>query len=167
MGVAVINLTLGISLAWILTRYTFIGSRIWDWVLILPLSIPSYVLAYTYTYLLKRGGTLEHLWQTLAGPEASFFSPFSFAGAVLVLALNTFPFVYLLARSAFKNFNVSLKKWPDNRSQSRDDVLPGLAAAHPPIVDRSLFLAILYVASDFGAVSLLRFQPLPMPCTSK
>ena len=159
LGVAVINLTLGVSLAWILTRYTFVGSKIWDWLLILPLSIPSYVLAYTYTYLLKRGGTLEQVWQTIAGPEAVFFSPFSFAGAVLVLALNTFPFVYLLTRSAFKNFNVSFEEVA--RTTGADRVTTFFRVSLPlirPSLIAGLFLAILYVASDFGAVSLLRFQ---------
>ena len=159
LGVAVINLILGVSLAWILTRYTFVGSRMWDWLLILPLSIPSYVLAYTYTYLLKRGGTLEQLWQTIAGPEAVFFSPFSFAGAVLVLALNTFPFVYLLARSALKNFNVSFEEVA--RTTGADRVTTFFRVSLPlirPSLIAGLFLAILYVASDFGAVSLLRFQ---------
>ena len=159
LGVAIVDLTLGVSLAWILTRYTFVGSGTWDWLLILPLSIPFYVLAYTYTYLLKRGGMLEHVWQTIAGPEAPFFSPFSFAGAVFVLALNTFPFVYLLARSALRNFNVSFEEVA--RTTGADRVTTFFRVSLPlirPSLIAGLFLAILYVASDFGAVSLLRFQ---------
>ena len=159
IGVAVIDLILGVSLAWIVTRYRFPGSRTWDWLLILPLSIPSYVLASTYTYLLKRGGTLEHIWQSMAGPDAVLFSPFSFMGAVLVLALNTFPFVYLLARSAFKNFNVSFEEAARTTGAGR---ITTFFRVSLPIIRPSLFaglfLAILYVASDFGAVSLLRFQ---------
>ncbi len=159
LGVAVITLILGVSLAWILTRYTFAGSRIWDWLLILPLSIPSYVLAYTYTYLLKRGGTLEQFWQTIAGPEAVVFSPFGFTGAVLVLTLNTFPFVYLLARSALKNFNVSFEEVARTTGANRvTTFFRVLLPLIRPSLIAGLFLAILYVASDFGAVSLLRFQ---------
>ena len=159
LGVAVVDLTLGVSLAWILTRYTFFGSRIWDWLLILPLSIPSYVLAYIYTYLLKRGGTLEHVWQTITGTESFSFSPFSFAGAVLVLALNTFPFVYLLARSALKNFNVSFEEAAHTTGANRVTTFfrVSLPLIRPSLI-AGLFLATLYVASDFGAVSLLRFQ---------
>ena len=110
IGVAIIDLVLGVSLAWIITRYRFPGSAMWDWLIILPLAIPSYVLAYTYTYLLQHRGPLEQLWQTIAGSDAQIFSPFSFSGAVLVMSLNTFPFVYLLARSAFKNFNISFEE---------------------------------------------------------
>lgn len=159
IGVAVINLILGVSLAWILTRYTFPGAGAWDWLLILPLSIPSYVLAYAYTYLLKRGGTVEHLWQSIAGADAVLFSPFSFTGAVLVLALNTFPFVYLLARSAFKNFNISFEEVARTTGANRATTFfrVSLPLIRPSLI-AGLFLAILYVASDFGAVSLLRFQ---------
>lgn len=158
-GVAVIDLLLGVSLAWIVTRYRFPGSRTWEWVFILPLSIPSYVLAYTYTHLLKRGSTLEQLWQSVAGPEATLMSPFSFAGATLVLALNTFPFVYLLARSAFKNVNVSFEEAARTTGASRMTTFfrVSLPLIRPSLI-AGLFLATLYVASDFGAVSLLRVQ---------
>ncbi len=159
IGVAVIDLLLGVSLAWIVTRYRFPGASTWEWLCLLPLSIPSYVLAYTYTHLLKRGGTLEHLWQSVAGPEATLFSPFSFAGAVLVLALNTFPFVYLLARSAFRTVNVSFEEAARMTGASRMTTFfrVSLPLIRPSLI-AGLFLAILYVASDFGAVSLLRVQ---------
>ena len=159
IGVTVINLILGVSFAWILTRYTFPGSGVWTWLLILPLSIPSYVLAYTSTFLLKRGGPVEHLWQNLAGPEAVLFSPFSLTGAVLVLALNTFPFVYLLARSALKNLNVSFEEVAHVTGAGRVTtfIRVSLPLIRPSLI-AGLFLAILYVASDFGAVSLLRYQ---------
>ena len=45
IGVAIIDLVLGVSLAWIITRYRFPGSAVWDWLIVLPLAIPSYVLA--------------------------------------------------------------------------------------------------------------------------
>lgn len=159
ISVAFIDLLLGVSLAWILTRYRFFGSTLWDWLLILPLAIPSYVLAYTYTYLLQRNGALEQAWQVLAGADAQIFSPFSFSGATLVMSLNTFPFVYLLARSAFKNFNISYEEAARATGASR---LTTFFRVSLPMIRPSLFaglfLAILYVASDFGAVSMLRFQ---------
>ncbi len=159
VSVAVIDLVLGVSLAWILTRYRFWGSSLWEWCIVLPLAIPSYVLAYTYTYLLQRHGPLERAWQILAGSDAEIFSPFSFAGATLVMSLNTFPFVYLLARSAFKNFNISFEEAARATGASRISTffrvsLPMIR----PALFAGLFLAILYVVSDFGAVSMLRFQ---------
>ncbi len=159
IGVAIIDLVLGVSLAWIITRYRFPGSAVWDWLIVLPLAIPSYVLAYTYTYLLQRHGPLEQVWQTIAGPDAQIFSPFSFAGATLVMSLNTFPFVYLLARSALKNFNVSFEEAARAMGASRLSTFfrVSLPMIRPSLI-AGLFLAILYVVSDFGAVSMLRFQ---------
>ena len=159
IGVAIIDLVLGVSLAWIITRYRFPGSAVWDWLIVLPLAIPSYVLAYTYTYLLQRHGPLEQVWQTIAGPGAQIFSPFSFAGVVLVMSLNTFPFVYLLARSALKNFNVSFEEAARATGASRLSTFfrVSLPMIRPSLI-AGLFLAILYVVSDFGAVSMLRFQ---------
>ncbi|MGH7253465.1 MAG: iron ABC transporter permease, partial [Nitrospiraceae bacterium] len=54
---------LGVSLAWLVVRYSFPGRQVWQWALVLPLAMPTYVLAYVYTYLLGAGGPVEQLWQ--------------------------------------------------------------------------------------------------------
>lgn len=159
LGVALVTLCLGISTAWLLTRYTFRGRGFWEWALVLPLAIPSYVLAYVYTFLLDLGGPIERIWQALAGPEARVFSPYTFWGVLLVMTLNTFPFVYLLSRSAFLTFNVSYEEAArvTGASKWRTFFFVSLPLIRPALV-AGLFLVTLYVVSDFGAVSLLRFQ---------
>jgi len=106
-------------------------------------------------------GPIEHLWQLLAGPEARIFSPHSFAGATLVMTLNNFPFVYLLARAALLNFNVSYEEVARacGASQLRVFFRVTLPLVRPALV-AGLSLVLLYVVSDFGAVSLLRYQTL-------
>ena len=75
-SVAVITLVLGVSTAWMVTRVEFPGRRLWEGALVLPLAMPTYVLAYVYSYLLGFGGPVEHLWQLVAGPQAqNLFSP--------------------------------------------------------------------------------------------
>ena len=106
-SVAMTTLVLGVSLAWIMVRYEFPGRRIWEWAIVLPLAMPTYVLAYVYAHLLGMGGPAEQWWQALIGPEARLLSPHSFLGVTLIMALDTFPFVYLLARSALLKLNVS------------------------------------------------------------
>ncbi len=127
----------------------------------LPLAIPSYVLAYVYSYLLGMGGPAEQVWQLWWGPDARLFSPQSYAGATLVMTLDTFPFVYLLARAALMNFNVSYEEVARVCGASRLTTLwtVTLPLMRPAIV-AGLSLAVLYVVSDFGAVSLLRYQTL-------
>jgi iron(III) transport system permease protein len=148
-GVAVATLILGLSLAWIVVRYEFPGRRIWEWALVLPLAMPTYVLAYIYAYLMGPGG------------PAPLFSPQSYPGVTLVMALDTFPFVYLLARAALLNFNVSFEEVARacGATQLKTLYQVTLPLLRPAVV-AGLSLVILYVVSDFGAVSLLRFQTL-------
>jgi iron(III) transport system permease protein len=119
------------------------------------------VLAYIYSYLLGFGGPVEHVWQLIAGPEARIFSPQSYLGATLVMTLDTFPFVYLLSRSALLNLNVSFEEVSRASGISRLKTLwlVTLPLMRPSIA-AGLALVILYVVSDFGAVSLLRYQTL-------
>lgn len=160
-AVALLTLLLGVSTAWIVTRFHFPGRALWEVALVLPLAMPTYVLAYVYNYLLGFGGPVEQLWQSMAGPQARIFSPQSFWGATLVMALDTFPFVYLLTRSALLSLNVSFEEVARTCGASRLQTVwrVTLPLLRPSIV-AGLALVILYVVSDFGAVSLLRYQTL-------
>lgn len=159
LAVSLGTLLLGLSLAWLVTRYEFPARRFWEWALVLPLAMPTYVLAYVYTYLLGIGGPVEQTWQAWAGPEARIVPPQSLAGATLVMTLDTFPFVYLLSRAALMNFNVSFEEVAQacGASRFRTWLRVTLPLMRPAIV-AGLSLVVLYVVSDFGAVSLLRFQ---------
>ncbi|WP_455379512.1 ABC transporter permease [Petrachloros mirabilis] len=159
--VACLTLILGVSTAWIVTRLEFPGRRLWEAALVLPLAMPTYVLAYVYSYLLGFGGPVEQAWQLMAGPQARVFSPHSYMGATLVMTLDTFPFVYLLSRSALLSMNVSFEEVARTSGVSRLKTmwLVTLPLMRPSIV-AGLALVILYVVSDFGAVSLLRYQTL-------
>jgi iron(III) transport system permease protein len=160
-SVACLTLVLGVSTAWLVTRLEFPGRQLWEGALVLPLAMPTYVLAYIYSYLLGFGGPVEHIWQMVAGPQARVFSPHSYLGATLVMTLDTFPFVYLLSRSALLNMNVSFEEVARASGISRIKTLwlVTLPLMRPSIV-AGLALVILYVVSDFGAVSLLRYQTL-------
>ena len=161
VSVAAGTLLLGVSMAWLVVRYEFTGRRVWEWALVLPLAVPTFVLAYVYTYVLGMGGPVERMWQLWAGPESEVFSPYSFGGVTLVMTLETFPFVYLLTRAALLNFNVSFEEVARACGVSRLRTL--LSVTLPllrPAIVAGLSLVILYVVSDFGAVSLLRYQTL-------
>ncbi|HKE62833.1 MAG TPA: iron ABC transporter permease [Nitrospira sp.] len=160
-SVGCLTVMLGVSTAWIVTRVEFPGRRLWEGALVLPLAMPTYVLAYVYSYLLGFDGPVEHLWQMIAGPQARIFSPQSYLGATLVMTLDTFPFVYLLSRSALLSMNVSFEEVSRASGISRLKTLwlVTLPLMRPSIA-AGLALVILYVVSDFGAVSLLRYQTL-------
>lgn len=160
-AVAALTLVLGVPTAWMVTRFEFPGRRFWEVALVLPLAMPTYVLAYVYNYLLGYNGPIEQLWQMMAGPQAKIVSPQSFWGVTLVMALDTFPFVYLLTRSALLSFNVSFEEVARacGASPLRRLFRVTLPLLRPSIV-AGVALVVLYVVSDFGAVSLLRFQTL-------
>ena len=150
---------LGLSFAWITVRYEFPGRRIWEWALALPLAMPTYVLAYVYAHLLGMGGPAEQWWQSLLGPEARLLSPHSFVGVTLIMALDTFPFVYLLVREALLNLNISFEEVARVCGVSPSITLWRVTLPLiRPAIAAGLALVILYVISDFGAVSL---APLP------
>ncbi|MCC6139307.1 MAG: iron ABC transporter permease [Nitrospira sp.] len=160
-AVAALTVILGVSTAWLVTRFDFPGRRLWEAALILPLAMPTYVLAYVYTYLLGFGGPAERLWQLWAGPQARILSPHSFWGTTLVMALDTFPFVYLLTRSALLSLNVSFEEVSRVCGVSRLMTLWRVTLPlMRPSIAAGVALVILYVVSDFGAVSLLRYQTL-------
>ena len=161
-AVVLLALALGVSTSWIVTRCEFPGRRFWEVALVFPLAMPTFVLAYVFNYLLGFGGPVEQLWQMLAGnPQARIFSPQSFMGVTLVMGLATFPFIYLLTRSALLNFNVSFEEVARTCGASplRRIFSVTLPLLRPSIV-AGVALVILYVVSDFGAVSLLRYQTL-------
>lgn len=160
-AVAILTLVLGVLTAWMVTRFEFPGRRLWEVALVLPLAMPTYVLAYVYNYLLGYNGPVEHLWQMMVGSQARIVSPQSFWGVTLVMALDTFPFVYLLTRSALLSFNVSFEEVARTcgASQLRTMFRVTLPLLRPSIV-AGVALVVLYVVSDFGAVSLLRYQTL-------
>ncbi|GKS63827.1 iron(III) ABC transporter permease [Nitrospira sp.] len=160
-AVAAITLVLGVLTAWMVTRFEFPGRRFWEVALVLPLAMPTYVLAYVYNYLLGYNGPVEQLWQMMAGPQARIVSPQCFWGVTFVMALDTFPFVYLLTRSALLSFNVSFEEVARSCGASplRTMFRVTLPLLRPSIV-AGVALVVLYVVSDFGAVSLLRFQTL-------
>jgi iron(III) transport system permease protein len=161
LSVSVLTFLLGLTLAWLVVRYEFPGRRTLEWALVLPLAMPTYVLAYVYAHFFGMGGPVDQWWQSLFGPEAHVLSPQSFPGVSLIMALDTFPFVYLLARGALLNLNVSYEEVARLSGVTARTVLwrVTLPLIRPAIV-AGLALVVLYVISDFGAISLLRYQTL-------
>lgn len=104
-GVMLLALLLAIPAAWIMARCTLPGQRSLQWLLVLPLAMPSYVIAYIYTDLLDYSGPVQGLLRALMGwqqPGDYYFPDTrSIGGAIIMLALVLYPYLYLLARAAF------------------------------------------------------------------
>ncbi|WP_445767274.1 ABC transporter permease [Rheinheimera sp.] len=104
-------LVIGTGTAWLVSQYQFIGRRYLEWLLLLPLAMPAYIIAYTYTGMLDFAGPLQSLLRELTGWRyGDYWFPEirSLGGAVLMLTLVLYPYVYMLARTAFREQSLSL-----------------------------------------------------------
>src|ERR671933_447785 len=104
MGVGCGVLVIGVGTAWLVTMCRFPGSRLFEWALLLPLAAPAYVLAYSYTDFLEFSGPVQTALRNLFGwgyGDYWFPNVRSLWGAIAMLTLVLYPYVYLLARVAF------------------------------------------------------------------
>ncbi|HSJ43408.1 MAG TPA: iron ABC transporter permease [Euzebyales bacterium] len=98
-GVVAGTLVLGGGLAWLVAAYRFPGRRVFSWLLVLPMAVPSYVLAFVSVYLLDAPGPLQTALRSVLGIDVRI-APRGIALAVLVMSVALYPYVYLLARAA-------------------------------------------------------------------
>jgi iron(III) transport system permease protein len=157
VGVACGVSILGTATAWLVSRCQFWGSRVFTWALLLPLAAPAYILAYTYTELLEYYGPVQTTLRQWFGWESAqdywFPNVRSLAGAMLMLTLVLYPYVYLLARSAFLSQSVTSidacrslgcgpwrSFWQISLPLARPGIMAGLA------------LALMETLNDYGTV---------------
>lgn len=111
LGVGMGTLLIGVSTAWLTSIHEFPGRRFFEWALLLPMAIPAYIIAYTYTGLLDFAGPVQTaLRESFHWSRQDYWFPEirSLPGAVIMLALVLYPYVYLLARAAFLEQSVAV-----------------------------------------------------------
>lgn len=147
---------MGITSAWLTSVYTFPGQRILSWALLLPLAFPAYIIAYTYTGLLDASGPVQTALRSIMGWQYGdywFFQIRSLPGAIIMLALVLYPYVYLMARSAFLQQSASIIDAGRTLGYSRYQswIKVGIPLARPAII-AGLTLALMETLADFGTV---------------
>lgn len=155
-GVLAGVLLLGVLLAWLVAQYHFPGSRVFNWALMLPLAIPAYVMAFVQVGLLDFTGPLQTLLRDCLGQDLRLPAVRSMGGAVLVLSLSFYPYVYLLARNAFASQGSRALEVGQSLGLSSLQSLwrVALPLARPWIAAGCL-LAMMETLADFGAVYVL------------
>jgi len=104
LGVGIGVIVVGVPTAWLVTMHVFPGRRLFEWALVLPLAVPAYVMAYTYTDLLQFVGPVQTwLRESFGWGKNDYWFPDvrSTGGAVAMFTFVLYPYVYLLARTAF------------------------------------------------------------------
>ena len=153
---------LGVGSAWLVTRHEFAGRAAFEWALVLPLAMPAYVMAYTYTDLLQYVGPVQTaLREAFGWRRADYFFPEvrSTGGAVLMFSLVLYPYVYLMARTAFIDRGGAMVEVARSLGLSPGAafVRVSLPLARPAIAG-GVALALMETLADFGTVSYFAVQ---------
>ena len=161
-GVSFLVFFIGTATAWIVTNYDFFGKSFFEWSLILPLAIPPYILAYTFTGLFDPFGDANNLVRGIfnLAPDVSVFPNVrNLYGAIVVFSFTLYPYVYLVSRSAFLNQSKSMKESARLLGLSEVGVFfkLGLPIIRPAAIG-GLMLVIMETISDFGAVDHFAIQ---------
>ena len=156
---------IGTSCAWLIARYRFVGSNWLQWALFLPLALPAYVASYALVDLFEYAGPIQSLLRSIFDWETSqdywFPEIRSLNSAIFVLSFALYPYVYLMARSAFLEQSESTEEVAKSLGTS---VLGrffrlGLPLARPAVF-AGIALVMMETASDFGAVDFFAVQTL-------
>ena len=156
LGVGMGVLLLGLPTAWLSSMCEFPGRTWFEWALLLPLAMPAYIIAYTYTGMLDFSGVVQSSLRAWFGWQAQdyrFPEIRSLGGAISMLSLVLFPYVYLLARAAFLTQSASALEASRTLGASLGQTVwrVSLPLARPAIIT-GLSLALLETLADFGTV---------------
>jgi len=162
LGVGSGVILVGVSTAWLVTMHDFPGRRIFEWALVLPLAVPAYVMAYTYTDLLQFVGPVQSgLRESLGWQAGDYWFPDvrTLGGAIAMFIFVLYPYVYLLARTAFLERasgilevgrSLGLGAWESFFRISLPLARPAVAAGTA--------LALMETLADYGTVAYFSVQ---------
>jgi iron(III) transport system permease protein len=160
VGVALGVGSMGVVSACAVTLFEFPGRKWLEWALLLPLAMPAYVLAYAYTDFFQFSGVAQSVIRSMLGVEGRVLPEIrSLPGAVLVLSLALYPYVYLLVRAALLDRAAHVMEAarllgaPLRRRITR----VALPMARPALA-AGIALALMETLADYGVVSYFGVQ---------
>ena len=160
LGVGVGTTLLGVSLAWLTAACDFPGRKWLDWALMLPLSLPPYVVAFVGIGLLDFTGPIQTQLRLWLGVERLWFPRIrSTGGVIAVMTLTLYPYVYMLARNAFLTQGRRAIEAAQSLGQGRfrGFLRVALPMARPWIAG-GVALVLMETLADFGTVSIFNYD---------
>ena len=159
-GVGLLTATLGCALAWLVSAYEFPGRRIFDWALLLPLAVPTYVVAFAYLDLLHPVGPVQTAIRALVGVsdprDLRLPDIRSITGAVVLLTVVLYPYVFLAVRAMFRMQGANLFEAARTLGTSRNRLFVEMALPLArPAIAAGTTLALLEALNDIGASEFL------------
>lgn len=164
-GIGVLVVTIGTGLAWLLTAYEFPGRRFFEWALLLPLAVPTYIGAYVYLDLLHPTGPVQGALRALLGisnPRDLWFPEVrTMGGCIFLLSFVLYPYVYLSTRAMFLMQAGSLLEAARTLGASRRRVFFSIALPLArPAIAAGAALALMEALNDVGASEFLGVQTM-------
>lgn len=165
LGVGVLVTLLGTSAAWLVTAYDFPGRRQLEWALLLPLAVPTYIIAYAYLDILHPLGVVQGAIRALLG----YSSPHelrlpdirSMAGCIVLLGFVLYPYVYITTRAMFLTQAANLVEVSRTLGTRRGQVFRRVALPLArPAIAVGVSLALMEALNDIGASEFLGVRSL-------
>jgi iron(III) transport system permease protein len=164
-GVGLVVILIGVPTAWLVATCRFPGQAVFDWALLLPLAMPTYIVAYCYVDLLDSfgpvQGALRHLFGFTSRRDYWFPEIRSLYGAIFVMGMVLYPYVYLCVRAVFLMQSAAVLDVARTLGASRWGVF--LRVAVPlarPAVAVGAALALMETLNDIGASEYLGVRSL-------
>ncbi|HBV85305.1 MAG TPA: iron ABC transporter [Desulfosporosinus sp.] len=157
----IFTVLVGSGLAWLISAYDFPGRRIFNWALILPLTIPPYIGAYTYNGILNYTGVVQRLLRNVLEVQVNpkWLDIMNIQGAIFIFAVFLFPYVYTVTRAFLANQSASLI---ENARLLGKNSLEIFVQVVLPISRGAILggmtLVIFEVLNDYGVVSYFGVQ---------
>ncbi len=156
-GVTLVSAVVALPLAWLTVRTDLPGRRVWTVLIAMPLAIPSYVGAFALVGMMGPKGMLQSMLAPLGVERLP--SIYGFPGALWALTLFTYPYLYLSVRAGLQRLDPAIEEAARSLGYTGLETfwkvtLPNLR----PSITAGALLVILYTLSDFGAVTLLRYN---------
>jgi iron(III) transport system permease protein len=166
-GVAIIAAIAGTGSAWLVTAYQFPGRDTLAWLLPLPLAIPTYIVAYVYVDLLDAIGPVQSALRAMTGwaSAADYWFPNvrSLPGAIFVIGIVLYPYVYLAARAMFQTQSASMIEVARTLGATRFMLARHVALPLArPALAVGLSLVLLETLNDIGASEYLGVRTLTL-----
>lgn len=157
VGSGGLALVIGVASAWLVATCDFPGRRTLEWALVLPLSVPAYIAAYTYAGMLDVTGPVQRAVRALVPSLAESFVAIPIMRIetmVVIFALVLYPYVYLLSRAVFlgQSRTVLEAAWTLGHGGASAFWRVALPLARPAIA-AGVSMVVMEVLNDYGAVS--------------
>lgn len=163
-GVGIVTFAIGAGTAWLVSTFDFPGRFLFTWMLALPLALPTYIAAYIFVELLEPLGVMQHVLGLFGiSPSVMLALPSirSTGGAILVMGLVLYPYVYMAARVAFLARSPDIEDTARMLGAGRWRMLRSLTLPYArPAIAVGLSLALLETLNDIGASEYLGARTL-------